>query len=1638
MNSGNDSWHSSAGGPPSHPSMDQMNQQPRPLGSFGQNPPQQGPASQSSGPVLPPPAGPYHPASQSGGHSLPGLAELSQTHGAPHQPSYGQHGPGPSHGSGHSLPGIGQAMQHASPQSLNREHERDSRERDLIERQRQEEMAHREREQREREQMERQQMERQREHHPVQSHPGSIPLHQPVASKVQNSIHGPNGLLSNLGANPNNAPQGNVQSSGGPASLFGPQMPHGEGTPRSYMQHPGGPPMMGGYSGAGQQIPGNVAALAQGQQPILNASLHDSQGFDPLSLQILTPFVIQDALSYLDQVKVRFVDQPDVYNRFLDIMKDFKSQAIDTPGVIQRVSTLFNGHPALIQGFNTFLPPGYRIECGTEDNPDAIRVTTPSGTNTLSMPRAGRPLENINDQVASSSLGPPGRPDYYDQSRPGWQQTQQQQAQQGVPGSYSPGSRMMGPGMYQDGQGPAHDHHYGYQSQEAQGAAALSHQQDHRGVAQLQGAASAASGMGRPGMMQVSGAGPNASLTQPMNSLAGVGGMLQGGHADLNKRGPVEFNHAISYVNKIKNRFSQAPEIYKQFLEILQTYQRESKPIQDVYAQVTQLFNTAPDLLEDFKQFLPESAAHAKQQAAARLAEESIPISNMRGDSMGLPSQSSNRDMKNMPPLGNFNVKDSGKENKKRRGAGPGVAGSSVSGPSGIDSARMPESQVRGQPAQFGNANKRAKYFHGKPSGADIPNVSPTLIPALPEPIPPSVLTTPSQEEIAFFDRVKKFIANKQIFSDFLKLCNLYTNDLIDRFVLVKRAEGFIGSNAELMSWFKRFMNVEEPEDKTIDPKPQTELGIVNLAHCRSLGPSYRLLPKRERQKACSGRDQLCFEVLNDEWASHPTWASEDSGFVAHRKNQFEDALHRIEEDRHDYDHHIEACTRTIQLIEPICQQFLHMSESERANFKLPPGLGGQSEAIYQRVIKKVYDRQRGEKIIRDMFERPCQVLPIVLYRLKQKLEEWKACQREWDKVWREQMQRAYWRSLDHQAIATRQTDKKLFIAKNIQQDLQGKFEEAQNRRKSGLKAPKVQADFKMEDMDVLLDTTHLLCMYIDRSTSGFGAEPQRLINFVKDFIPIFFGLDRETFHDYMDELMLAATPPEELEDNFGTEEESAASRKAPNTQKLDLLREVLERRVEKVSQEKSNGVAEHPQEQQQPTPEIGRALSSAVSEAEEAFDVAELKWMEHPGQGNFNVEHEYTLNEKYKKTEHHMYCNLNILCFLRTFEILYERLLRIKNQEESAHEQVRRGLLPKPAHELCLIDRFPSDFFYDVDPKANLYKQIVRMCEEVIRGDIDQIHLEETLRRFYMQGGYLLYNLERIFSSITKFVASIFTGDSRDRSSDIANLFFKEREKEETTHHQEIQYRKQVERLVKEGDIYRITYIPSERRITIQVMTTEDATLENEELTPEARWSYYVTAYSMRDPTEGVHFSEMRMPFLKRNLPGKLDEDEEYDRYYRRLQHHDGLLIRICANNYTILYQPASHDWFWRPTAPAPKDDADAKALEEDRAREKTALKEKRHDRFVEKFVNNPNWARGLSKDKVDESNQRFRSWMNGTLENGDEKKVSPPAEEVSAAPVSEKAPTEPEPEPETEKAEPEPTAEKADIEMADVEPAV
>ena len=192
---------------------------------------------------------------------------------------------------------------------------------------------------------------------------------------------------------------------------------------------------------------------------------------------------------------------------------------IDTPGVIERVSNLFNGHPTLIQGFNTFLPPGYRIECGTEENPDAIRVTTPSGTMTQSL-QAGVRGRYDGAPIPPGSQPSVGRPDTFE-TRHGWGQPVGQQA--------SPGARSVTVAGYEGAGG------------EREPDSSI-HQQEQRGVSSLQNAVSAATNGTARTVMAVSPA-PPTTFGQPSGLFPQSG--------DL-KRGPVEFNHAISYVNKIK------------------------------------------------------------------------------------------------------------------------------------------------------------------------------------------------------------------------------------------------------------------------------------------------------------------------------------------------------------------------------------------------------------------------------------------------------------------------------------------------------------------------------------------------------------------------------------------------------------------------------------------------------------------------------------------------------------------------------------------------------------------------------------------------------------------------------------------------------------------------------------------------------------------------------------------------------------------------------------------------------------------------------------------------------------------------------------------------------------------------------
>jgi paired amphipathic helix protein Sin3a len=245
---------------------------------------------------------------------------------------------------------------------------------------------------------------------------------------------------------------------------------------------------------------------------------------------------------------------------------------------------LFHGHSELICGFNTFLPPGYRIEVGSDPREDIIMVTTPMGIITQPtdgsvgrlVPSAtsnqpllslanGNATHNLQNLVLNASSLRPITPNA---GTPGTAFARVQQPQP-IPGYHG----MPPPGSFS------------------------------------------------PTGIRVGTQTPNGAAVSILGNLSGRN-PTESSKASGGQTG--EFNHAIQYLNKIKLRYADDQNTYKSFLEILQTYQKEQRHLHDVsltrllqdlsyqfmqsqvYVQVQMLFKDAPDLLDEFKDFLPE------------------------------------------------------------------------------------------------------------------------------------------------------------------------------------------------------------------------------------------------------------------------------------------------------------------------------------------------------------------------------------------------------------------------------------------------------------------------------------------------------------------------------------------------------------------------------------------------------------------------------------------------------------------------------------------------------------------------------------------------------------------------------------------------------------------------------------------------------------------------------------------------------------------------------------------------------------------------------------------------------------------------------------------------------------------------
>ncbi|KAG0335816.1 Transcriptional regulatory protein sin3 [Podila humilis] len=1097
------------------------------------------------------------------------------------------------------------------------------------------------------------------------------------------------------------------------------------------------------------------------------------------------PLNVRDALSYLDQVKVQFQDQPDVYNRFLDIMKDFKSQNIDTPGVIERVSTLFKGHPTLISGFNTFLPPGYRIECFSNANDaNMIRVTTPSGHTTTQM---GGPI------VIPERLPPPQAPPHYG----------------GQPGYHVPQNS-------------------GYQS-------------SIPSISQIQ-----LPPVNSPGYM-------SQQSPQPMAQSASQGGVN-------NKKTPVEFNHAINYVHKIKNRFANDPDTYKQFLELLQAYQKEMKPITDVYSHVTLLFKNAPDLLDEFKQFLPENGHPPNPD----LFDEMMPQpSTPAPPSRSMPVLST---LSNGMAVGDFPSPPSsdmyGKKGSQMVPTGPVITGKKKRAPTATIDRALPE----GIP---GSNKKRVKHSHIADGGGISPPISSSQ---------PTVVTKnpASVEELAFFDKVKKALSNKTTYNEFLKLLNLFSQDILDRKLLVEKVETFLAPHKDLMEWFKAFVGWDGKDE--IIENVAAPRHKVDLSTCRRYGESYRLLPKNETMLPCTGRDEMCWEVLNDVWASHPNWSVEGEGFMPHKKNVFEEALHKCEEDRYEFDMNIEANLHTIALLEPIAKKIQIMSSDERARFKLPEGLGGSSKTIYQRIIKKVYDKERGLEVIDALHNSPAMAVPVVLKRLKQKDEEWKKSQREWNKVWREVDAKNFYKALDHQGLTFKQADKKMITSKSLVAEIEALRREQMDKRIVPSIRPRYQFQFSFKDPSVFRDTNNVILLYLDKQPMSAPGDRDKMESFIREFVPQFFCLGAEFTND---QDVTMAEIEQTAEGSKGTRTKNGQEGKQGETQ-----------------------VKMEPKDDSMPT--SGPRVPVAVDKDQSSRAMSPSNtWIQV---GNYDVKPTSLgtapSTAESKRASLNFFGNTTYYCFFRLYQLIYSRLETIKiTANELSRNASDRKIANPAAADLGLQDN-RADVEADLkNGTGNYYAKLLALLGKLFDNEIDQLTFEESSRYIFATKAYIVFSLDKVILALIKHVHTIVTDQ---RCNELIAMFVKDRHHEKNSRRQQIIYRMQADAVVGDENLYKMEYAKDEQTMSVQLLSKNDYTLDTA-ISSEEKWGYYIDSYVLLTPTEGVLTSGFPT-FLKRNLPSHIPEEPPQDIITR-----SGLEVKICINTYKIFFVNSTEDYFRR-----------------------------------------------------------------------------------------------------------------------------
>ncbi|XP_045348404.1 paired amphipathic helix protein Sin3b isoform X2 [Leopardus geoffroyi] len=884
------------------------------------------------------------------------------------------------------------------------------------------------------------------------------------------------------------------------------------------------------------------------------------------------------------------------------------------------------------------------------------------------------------------------------------------------------------------------------------------------------------------------------------------------GHEKL----PVHVEDALTYLDQVKIRFGSDPATYNGFLEIMKEFKSQSIDTPGVIRRVSQLFHEHPDLIVGFNAFLPlgyriDIPKNGKLNIQSPLSSQKEQLSTKGRPFRGMSEEEVFTEVANLFRGQEDLLSEFGQflpEAKRSLFTG--------NGPCEMNSVQKSEHEKN-----LEHSKKRSRPSLLRPVSA--PAKKKMKLRGTKDLSIAAVGKYGTLQEFSFFDKVRRVLKSQEVYENFLRCIALFNQELVSGSELLQLVSPFLGKFPELFAQFKSFLGVKE---LSFAPPMSDRSGDgisreIDYASCKRIGSSYRALPKTYQQPKCSGRTAICKEVLNDTWVSFPSW-SEDSTFVSSKKTPYEEQLHRCEDERFELDVVLETNLATIRVLESVQKKLSRMAPEDQEKFRLDDCLGGTSEVIQRRAIHRIYG-DKAPEIIESLKKNPVTAVPVVLKRLKAKEEEWREAQQGFNKIWREQYEKAYLKSLDHQAVNFKQNDTKALRSKSLLNEIESVYDEHQEQHSEGRSAPSSEPHliFVYEDRQILEDAAALISYYVKRQPAIQKEDQGTIHQLVHQFVPSLF------FSQQLD---------------LGASEDSAdEGRGSPQ------------------------GQGTEPGDRKKPAP------GPQSGPPEEKGAAGEAPATEQAPQRHKPPDDVYSL----------FFANNNWYFFLRLHQTLCSRLLKIYRQaqkqlleyrtekeREKALCEGRREKGNDPAMELRL--KQPSEVELE-----EYYPAFLDMVRSLLEGSIDPTQYEDTLREMFTIHAYVGFTMDKLVQSIARQLHHLV---SDDVCLKVVELYLNEKKRGAAGGNlssrcvrasRETSYQWKAERCMADENCFKVMFLQRTGQVvmTIELLDTEEAQTEDPvEVQHLARYveQYVGTEGASSSPTEGFLLKPV---FLQRNL---------------------------------------------------------------------------------------------------------------------------------------------------------------------------